>query len=236
MMTQFYQLTVGLRGELGFGRISDQDKVKPCDVMAKLQFKTAGFDERVVELRLGHTRLGREPENDIPIPDPTVSGRHCELTLEWGGLSVRDCGSTNGTFIDGTPVQDAVLLPGQTLRLGDIELLVADTWAPIRIPTFEVPTAAPPVVLSNGAIQCRRHRAGIATYRCTHCRELLCEECLHRLRRRGGNQLCLCPLCSYPVEVLGGEKRKRKTILDRLRETTKMILGRATRGNHISAV
>lgn len=203
--------------------------------MAKLQFKTAGFEEPIVDLRLGNTQLGRAPESDIPIHDPTVSAAHCELTLQWGRLSVRDCGSTNGTFVDGTPVQDAVLLPGQTLRLGDVELLVADAEVPISIPKFELPTAAPPVVLSSGAILCRRHRGSVATCRCTHCRELLCEECLHRLRRRGGRQLCLCPLCSYPVEALGGEKRKRKTIFDRLRETTRMILGRGTNRNQSSA-
>src|SRR5215471_7897976 len=110
--------------------------------MAKLRFKTPGFEERAVELRLGKNRLGRAADNDVHIEDLTVSGTHCEILLGCGDLSVRDCGSTNGTFVDGTPIQNAVLLPGQILRLGDVELLVADTEVPISIPKFEVPAAA----------------------------------------------------------------------------------------------
>jgi pSer/pThr/pTyr-binding forkhead associated (FHA) protein len=195
--------------------------------MARLECKTAGFEERIVELKLGISRLGRAPDNDVQLEHPTVSGNHCEIQVGCGQVSVRDCGSTNGTFLDGTPIQDAILLPGQTLCLGDVELLVADTEVPISIPRFELPTAAQPVVLSNGSVVCRRHRFNLATYQCMHCHELLCEECIHRLRRREGKLLCLCPLCSYPVEVIGGEKKKKKSLFSRLRETAKIFFSRA---------
>jgi pSer/pThr/pTyr-binding forkhead associated (FHA) protein len=194
--------------------------------MARLEFKLSGFERRVVELKLGITRLGRAPDSDVRVDDLTVSATHCEVLLGCGRVSVRDCGSTNGTFVDGIPVQDAVLLPGETLRLGDVELVVADTEIPISIPKFEPPTAAPPVLLSNGSATCRRHRLNVAVYRCQHCHELLCDECIHRLRRRGGKLLCLCPLCSYPAEAIGGEDRKKKSFLNRLRETTKLLLNR----------
>jgi hypothetical protein len=200
-------------------------------VMARLQFKTAGFEGREVELSLGINRLGRAPESQIRIEHPTVSGTHCELLLGDAEVCVRDCGSTNGTFLDGTPVRDATLFPGQTLRVGDVELLVADTGVSIRIPKFEVPTQAPPVVLPNGSTSCRRHEATIAAYRCQRCRELLCEECVHRLRRRGGKLLRLCPLCSYPVEVIGGEPRKKKSFFSRLRQTTKLLFSWAATKN-----
>jgi pSer/pThr/pTyr-binding forkhead associated (FHA) protein len=153
------------------------------------------------------------------------------VLLGCGQVSVRDCGSTNGTFVDGTPVKESILLPGQTLRVGDVELLVADTEIPISIPEFEAPTPAPPELLLNGATVCRRHRFSLTTYRCTHCSELLCQECLHRLRRRGGKLLCLCPLCSYPVEAIGGEKKKKKSLLNRLRETTKLLFTRKREEN-----
>jgi pSer/pThr/pTyr-binding forkhead associated (FHA) protein len=199
--------------------------------MAKLQFRTAGFEERAVELKLGINRLGRAPDSDVCLEHPTVSGTHCEVRLGCGQMSVRDCGSTNGTFVDGTPVQDATLLRGQTLRLGDVELLVTDTEVPIGIPKFEVPIAAPPIMLPNGSVTCRRHRASPAAYQCRHCREMLCEDCIHRLRRRGGKLLRLCPLCSYPVEAIGGEKKKRKSILKRLQETTRLFFSRTISKN-----
>lgn len=199
--------------------------------MAKLECKTAGVEARMVELKLGLNRLGRAPHNDVQLEHPTVSGTHCEINLGCGQVSVRDCGSTNGTFVDGTPIQDAILLPGQTLRLGDVELLVADTDLPITIPKFEAPVTAPPVMLSNGSVLCRRHRFNFATYQCTQCRELLCEECIHRLRRRGGKLLCLCPLCSYPVEAIGGGKKQKKSLIKRLCETTKLLFSRAITRN-----
>lgn len=199
--------------------------------MAKLQFKTAGCEAQVVELKPGVNRLGRSPENDVCLDHPSVSGAHCELELGCGRISLRDCGSTNGTFLDGTLVQAATLLQGQTLRLGNVELLVADTEIPVCIPKFEVPVAALPVVLSDGAVLCRRHRSSPVAYRCPHCGELLCDACLHRLRRRGGKLLLLCPLCSYQVEPLGGQTAKKKSLLRRLQETTRLFLSRAFHRN-----
>lgn len=213
-------------------RINDQTEIeRTACVMAKLQFKTSGFEERAIELRPGKNRLGRAPDSDILIEDPTVSSTHCELVLGCNQLSVRDCCSTNGTFVDGTAVGEAKLFAGQILRLGDVELLVKDTEVPISIPTFKVPVAAPPVVLFDGSILCRRHRTGLVSYRCGHCGELLCEQCIHRLRRRGGNLLLLCPLCSYRVEPIGGEKKRKQSLLNRLRETTKLFFRWVTNEN-----
>lgn len=67
--------------------------------------------------------LGRAPENDIVIEDPSVSSAHGELTWqsEPGVVAVRDLGSTNGTFINGAQVGDqfAILSDGEVLSLGD---------------------------------------------------------------------------------------------------------------------
>ena len=195
--------------------------------MARLECKTEGLGPRVVELKSGINRLGRSPENDVCLQHLTVSSAHCEIVLGCGQISVRDCSSTNGTFLAGTPVQEAVLRPGQTLRVGDVELLVADTEVPISIPKFELPSLPPPVMLPDGGLTCRRHRVNLLTYRCQHCGELLCDLCIHRLRRRGGKLLCLCPICSYPVEAIGGGKTRKKSLFKRLCETTKLFFSRA---------
>src|SRR5690242_19619585 len=104
--------------------------------MAKLEIKTAGLGHQVIELRLGVNRLGRAADNDVQLEHPSVSATHCELLLGCGPIAVRDCGSTNGTFVDGAPVQTATLLAGQTLRLGGVELLLADAQVPVSIPRF----------------------------------------------------------------------------------------------------
>ena len=112
--------------------------------MARLLIKTKGFGERALVLRLGVNRVGRGPECELCLDHPTVSTRHCDLILTASGVDVRDGGSTNGTFINGVPVREARLESGQTLRVGDIELGVESTDAPIAIPQFERPSQVPP--------------------------------------------------------------------------------------------
>jgi len=192
-------------------------------IMARLVVKADNSDAQVIELNLGINRLGRSSDSDFPLEHPTISAIHCELILANDGVRVRDCASTNGTFVDDQPVTEAVLAAGQTLRLGDLELLVETTEVNITIPKFEVPCPAPPVVLPDGSLICPRHPMARATHQCTHCREVLCAICIHRLQRRGGKILNLCPLCSYPCVPLGGEqKKKRKSLLDLWRTTVKL--------------
>jgi hypothetical protein len=45
---------------------------------------------------------------------------------------------------------------------------------------------------------------------------------VHRLRRRGGRLLKLCPLCSHRCEPLGGEKKKKKSLFGFLHQTVKL--------------
>lgn len=176
----------------------------------------------MIELRLGVNRLGRGPSNDFQIEHPTVSSRHCEIVLSEAELLIRDCDSTNGTFLANEPITQGTLAAGQTLRLGDVEMLVDSTEVKVAIPQFEVPRPAPPVVLWDGSMLCRRHPQARATHQCTQCQEVLCDDCVHRLKRRGGKLLKLCPLCSHKVERIGGEKKKKKTFLGFLQKTVKL--------------
>ncbi len=190
--------------------------------MASLLIKSEGFRDQVIELKLGLNRCGRNPANDFQINHGTISGRHCELVLSDRELVVRDCDSTNGTFVDGKRVHSAILSPGNTLRLGDIELLVENTDVMIAIPQVAPPEQpAPPVVLADGSLICPRHPQARATLQCTHCRQVLCDECVHRLRRRGGKLWNLCPRCSHVCEPIGGEKKK-KSLFAFLRKTVKL--------------
>jgi pSer/pThr/pTyr-binding forkhead associated (FHA) protein len=190
--------------------------------MARLQITSPGFHDRVLELRLGTNRLGRSPANDFQIDHPTISGKHCEIVLSETELILRDCNSTNGTFIDEAPVTEASLGVGQKLRFGDVELVVENTDVFVAIPKFEVQRPAPPVVLTDGSLICPRHRHAKATYQCTHCREVMCDDCIHLLHRRGGKVLKLCPLCSHKCVRIGGEKQKKKTFLGFLQKTVKL--------------
>jgi len=190
--------------------------------MANLIIKSDG-QERVIELKLGVNRIGRSDLADFRIEHETVSNLHCEVSIQDGDLVLRDCDSTNGTFVNGTLVKEAKLQAGQTFRVGEVEVLVENTNVTVAIPKFDVPVAAPPVVRKDGSLECIRHEGAPVTHRCTHCREFMCDDCVTRLRRRGGKILKLCPLCSHEVELIGGEKKKKKKgVLGFLQKTVKM--------------
>jgi hypothetical protein len=200
--------------------------------MARLIIKSDGFSERVVELKLGVNRLGRSPDTDIQIEHSTISALHCELAVANNEIIVRDCASTNGTFFGGEQVREARVKTGETFAVGEVELLVESTDINVEIPKIEVPVVAPPVVRDDGSLMCRRHEGAPVTHQCVYCREVLCDDCVTRLRRRGGKILKLCRLCSHPVELIGGDKKKKKKgLLGLLQKTIKMpILRHAKSG------
>jgi transcriptional regulator with PAS, ATPase and Fis domain len=76
--------------------------------------------EYIVESDL--VRVGANPDNDIVIPDGTVSRHHLEILVEEDGHVVRDLGSTNGTDISGCRIKEAYLYPGAQIGLGDVVL------------------------------------------------------------------------------------------------------------------
>jgi transcriptional regulator with GAF, ATPase, and Fis domain len=69
-------------------------------------------------------RIGKAPDNDLVLPDASVSRYHCELEPTASGLIVRDLGSTNHTRVGRSKVDSATLEPGSTLVVGDVELIV----------------------------------------------------------------------------------------------------------------
>jgi diguanylate cyclase (GGDEF)-like protein len=82
------------------------------------------------EYRLRRTELilGRDEKAPIRLLDEKVSRRHARLELFWDPahklqkVMVRDLGSTNGTTVNGEPVDRAELREGDKIRLGDTVL------------------------------------------------------------------------------------------------------------------
>lgn len=62
--------------------------------------------------------VGRGADNQMVLTDSNVSRRHCEIRFVRDQFWVVDLGSTNGTLVNGQPVQSAVLSDGDQLELG----------------------------------------------------------------------------------------------------------------------
>jgi sigma-B regulation protein RsbU (phosphoserine phosphatase) len=72
--------------------------------------------------------LGRASDCTIPIRDKFLSRRHAEISWSDGKWLVRDCGSVNGTVVNGAKLQaPAVLRPGDRIVLGDSEVVFEES-------------------------------------------------------------------------------------------------------------
>src|SRR3954452_12406427 len=110
-----------------------------------------------IDLQEGINTVGRAEGNHHVIPHGSVSSRHSEIVVNDGTISVRDLGSTNGTFVEDKSIQQDRLAHGQRLRFGAVEFLIeapelvaAPRTGPLRVSISKavstVETAsAPPV-------------------------------------------------------------------------------------------
>lgn len=112
--------------------------------MAKLVVLSAGSNGRSYEL-VDKTTIGRVDDNSFQIAEPSVSSHHCEVSLRGSEVVVKDLNSTNGTFINGEKISESVLKPGQTLRLGQIELQLLTEGMPVPPPSAAPAPAPGPV-------------------------------------------------------------------------------------------
>jgi DNA-binding NtrC family response regulator len=70
-------------------------------------------------------RIGKAEDNDLVVPDATVSRHHLCVERTDSGLVVRDLGSLNGVRVGGATVKEAIVGPGAIVAAGSVELLLA---------------------------------------------------------------------------------------------------------------
>ena len=74
----------------------------------------------------GPVSIGRTSDNDLAIPEYTISTHHCLLALVDGEYRLTDMGATNGTRVDDVPLlprKPCRLKGGETVRMGRFSLL-----------------------------------------------------------------------------------------------------------------
>ena len=100
--------------------------------MARLKIRDKG-EPREVRFE-GRVTIGRVESCDVTVQDESCSREHCEVLLENGQWMVRDCGSSNGTALNGTRVEESVLAERDKIRIGatTLEFMAADADAVLR--------------------------------------------------------------------------------------------------------
>ncbi len=182
--------------------------------MALLKVINGDFAGSTYAIGSNALKMGRAEGNDFLVADGSVSSRHCEVALDASGnLLVRDLGSTNGTFIEGQQIREALVQPGQKLRLGNIEMLfegdpsrAAVVEAPITLNLPPPPLSNPPIpVRVNGAApgatgvvagpdDCVNHPGVAAKFVCPKCGRKACAQCTTQ-RKLGMTIAEFCTSC-----------------------------------------
>src|SRR3954447_9990048 len=116
-----------------------------------MRYKLTSVDGLLTfELRDGaRLVVGRAPKSDIPIIDPTISRRHAELESSETGFTIRDLGSSNGTFVNGARIESGTATTGDLVAFGKVGFRLqragADTDVPPAEPEIPTPPSTPAI-------------------------------------------------------------------------------------------
>jgi pSer/pThr/pTyr-binding forkhead associated (FHA) protein len=109
---------------------------------------------KVIPVTTAEFVIGRDPGCQLRPASPAVSKQHCGITVRDGKVFVRDCGSTNGTFINGEQVAaEREVKTGDQLKVGPLEFtLKIDADAPVTKSSPNVVRPAKAAVLAEGDV------------------------------------------------------------------------------------
>lgn len=114
--------------------------------MLQLRFCVDGED-KLVALTGTEIRFGRSGDNEVVLPDYSVSRRHAALRREGDGWVLYDLKSTNGVQVNGGSVQRRRVQLHDRLKIGVFELLLESPVSPLdELAPTEVDTSIPPGV------------------------------------------------------------------------------------------
>lgn len=90
--------------------------------MPKMIVSIDGVVIKDVQLTKPRMTMGRRPYNDIVIDNLAVSGEHAAVHIAGQTAEIEDLGSTNGTYVNGKPVQRQGLRNGDTVEIGKYKI------------------------------------------------------------------------------------------------------------------
>lgn len=97
--------------------------------MARLLIQSPGKEQLLYELVKPKVTVGRSERNDLVLEDTNASRFHAVVESTPQGYRIADQNSRNGILVDGRRCQEAMLVNGVTVRLGDTLLRFEDSSA-----------------------------------------------------------------------------------------------------------
>jgi hypothetical protein len=101
------------------------DRLEEAEALLKVE-KAPGLQPGAAFDLVGGAVLGRGDAVDIHLEDPFASSRHARISWEGPTVMIEDLGSTNGTYLNGEPLDGPQPLHvGDRIRIGDSEFSLA---------------------------------------------------------------------------------------------------------------
>ncbi len=97
------------------------DEIPDVVSLRKCQLVVVDGPNRGKKLTLNKniTKVGKRESNDLILADKTVSRNHIEIEYASDSFLLRDLGSTNGTFLNGSKAKEVYLTPGDLIKIGN---------------------------------------------------------------------------------------------------------------------
>jgi len=92
--------------------------IRMYDSQPKLTLTRPDLPESTFNLEQEYTHVGRAQGNEICLPYPSISNRHCIFIHSGPDIVLRDLNSSNGTYVNGEIISEAILRPGDTIQCG----------------------------------------------------------------------------------------------------------------------
>jgi uncharacterized RDD family membrane protein YckC len=158
--------------------------------VAKLVVNPTSVNRREIPLaRTTILTIGRDPSNDLVLPDAMVSRRHAVIEHRGGRFFLRDCSSANGSVVNGDRVSERGLRDGDLVAIGSMRLLFREAIVEPGTGGKVVlhPSAAPLACPSCGG----EYRRG----------DLFCRECGTQVAQPSGPPKAACASCGSAVPL-----------------------------------
>ena len=157
--------------------------------MSKLIVNPTSSNRREILLsRTTILTIGRDPSNDLVLPDAMVSRRHAVVEHRGRQFVLRDCSSANGSVVNGDRVSERSLRDGDLIAIGSMRLLFRE----------EVIDAGGGKVLAHPSAAPLECPACKAPYRRG---DLFCRECGAQVAQPSGPPKAVCAACGASVPL-----------------------------------
>ena len=157
--------------------------------MAKLIVNPTSSNRREIPLtRTTILTIGRDPSNDLVLPDAMVSRRHAVVEHRGREFFLRDCSSANGSVVNGDRVTERPLRDGDLVAIGSMRLLYREeSVEAVGGKVLAHPSAAP--------LECPACKS---VYRRG---DLFCRECGAQVAQPSGPPKAVCTACGASVPL-----------------------------------